>query len=87
MLTINSLNFIDTHPGPKTGLKGPVRAYKMGTVASQLCPFLRPSVALSQTRRAGTEKSESYFCRLKPTFRSSWKILADVFLLIFIAIR
>jgi len=48
-LIINRLIFVDIYPDLKTGLKGPNRDYEMGTVTSQLCPFLLPSVALSQT--------------------------------------
>ena len=68
------------------GLKGPMWACKRATVATQLWPFQRSSVALSQVRKAGKRKSVGIFNVLKSVFLSGWKISADVFLLILFVI-
>ncbi|WP_443731889.1 hypothetical protein [Segatella buccae] len=60
-LTVSHLNFSNTFSGLKTGLKGPKRACKRATVASQLWPFRLLTVALSQARRARMRKSVGFF--------------------------
>ena len=84
-LTINRLNFIDMYLCPKTSLKGPERACKRATVASQLWPFQLSSVALSQARRARKGKSPGFSDALKPVLRSGREFLSEVFLLILFA--
>lgn len=70
------------------GLKGPMRACKRATVATQLWPFRCSSVALSQVRKAGKRKSVGIFNVLKSAFCSRWGVFVDVFLLIlFVVIR
>ena len=86
VLIISRLNFADTYGGAKTGLKGLNRACKRATVASKLWPFRLLSVALLQVRRARMSKSAGFSGSLKPVFRSGWRILVEVFLLIFFVV-
>ncbi|EJP29967.1 hypothetical protein HMPREF1146_1881 [Prevotella sp. MSX73] len=51
VLTISRLNFTNTKPESKTGLKKPKRACKRAAVAMQLRPFCLSGVALSHIRR------------------------------------
>ena len=67
-------------------LKGPKRACKRGTVARQLSPFELSTVALLQIRRARMRMSVDFPGDLKPVFRSDWRILVEVFLLIFFVV-
>ena len=82
-LTVSHLNFSNTFSGLKTDLKGPKRACKRATVASQLWPFLLLTVALSQARRARKRKSAGFFGDLRPAIRSGWRVSEKVFLSIF----
>ena len=67
-------------------LKGPKRACKRGTVARQLSPFWLSTVALLQIRRARMRMSVDFSGDLKPVSRSDWRILVEVFLLIFFVV-
>ena len=67
-------------------LKGPKRACERGTVARQLSPFELSTVALLQIRRARMRMSVDFPGDLKPVFRSGWRILVEVFLLIFFVV-
>ena len=67
-------------------LKGPKRACKRGTVARQLSPFELSTVALLQIRRARMRMSVDFPDDLKPILRSDWRILVEVFLLIFFVV-
>lgn len=70
------------------GLKGPMRACKRAIVATQLWPFRRSSVALSQVRKVRKRKSVGIFNVLKSAFCSRWGVFVDMFLLIlFVVVR